>query len=39
MEEGMKFVQSGRIGLAGLEERVGLLGGTVRIKSSPIRGT
>ena len=39
MEEGLKFVQSGKIGLAGMEERADLLGGTVNINSSPGKGT
>lgn len=39
MEEGLKFVQSGKIGLAGMEERADLLGGTVDILSSPGQGT
>ena len=39
MEEGLKFVQSGRVGLAGMEERADLLGGTLNIDSSPGKGT
>lgn len=39
MEEGLKFVQSGKIGLAGMEERADLLGGTVDIRSGSGKGT
>ena len=39
MEEDMRFVQSGRIGLAGMQERADLLGGTLNILSRPGEGT
>jgi PAS domain S-box-containing protein len=39
MEEGLKFVQGGKIGLAGMQERADLLGGTLNIYSSPSKGT
>jgi PAS domain S-box-containing protein len=39
MEEGLKFVKGGKIGLAGMQERADLLGGTLNINSSPGRGT
>ena len=39
MEEDMRFVQAGKIGLAGMQERADLLGGRLTIHSRPGRGT
>ncbi|HEY91660.1 MAG TPA: PAS domain S-box protein [Dehalococcoidia bacterium] len=39
MEEDMKFVQAGKIGLAGMQERADLLGGVLYIYSRPGEGT
>ena len=39
MEEDMRFVQAGKIGLAGMQERADLLGGVLHIYSRPDEGT
>ena len=39
MEEDMRFVQAGKIGLAGMQERADLLGGTLHVCTEPGRGT
>jgi PAS domain S-box-containing protein len=39
MEEDLRFVQTGKIGLAGMQERASLLGGTLNIYSKPGKGT
>ncbi len=37
--EDLRFVQAGKIGLAGMQERADLLGGTLSIQSKPGQGT
>lgn len=39
MEEDLRFVQAGKIGLAGMQERADLLGGSLSIYSKPGQGT
>jgi PAS domain S-box-containing protein len=39
MAEDLRFVRAGKIGLAGMQERADLLGGTLNIYSSPGKGT
>ena len=39
MEEDMRFVQAGKIGLAGMQERADLLGATLQVCTEPGRGT
>jgi PAS domain S-box-containing protein len=39
MEENLRFVQAGKIGLAGMQERADLLGGSLNIHSRPGQGT
>jgi len=37
--EDLRFVQAGKIGLAGMQERADLLGGTLTVRSKPGQGT
>lgn len=37
--ENLRFVQAGKIGLAGMQERADLLGGTLSVQSKPGQGT
>jgi len=39
MEEDMRFVQTGKIGLVGMQERADLLGGTLHVCTAPGMGT